>query len=159
MRAVRISTVYFSMLAALLCQLLPWADFGQQIRPDFLLLVVIYWLLRTPHLCNIGTAWFAGLVIDLASGGLFGQHALAYAITAFFAVRYQRRLALFNIWQQTAYVFALLLFTQVIVLILKLFSGGDLPGWTYFLPSVSGILLWQILIFSRIGIEAPPHKN
>ncbi|CAG0981270.1 Rod shape-determining protein MreD [Methylophilaceae bacterium] len=159
MQTVSLKSVYASMLVALICQLLPWDGFGLQIRPDFLLLVVIYWLLRTPHLCNIGTAWFAGLVIDLASGGLFGQHALAYAITAFFAVRYQRRLALFNIWQQSAYVFVLLLLTQVIVLILKLFSGGNIPDWTYFLPSASGILLWQILIFSRIGIEAPPHKN
>ncbi|MDP2247935.1 MAG: rod shape-determining protein MreD [Nitrosomonadales bacterium] len=159
MQTVSLKNVYISMLLALICQLLPWAGFGLQIRPDFLLLVTVYWLLRAPHLCNIGTAWFAGLLVDLITGGLFGQNALAYALTAFFAVRYQRRLSLFNIWQQTAYVFALLLFTQTTVMVLKLFSGGDLPGWNYFLHSVSGILLWQIVIFSRIGIEAPPHKN
>jgi rod shape-determining protein MreD len=159
MQTVSLKHVYISMLLALICHLLPWSGFGLQIRPDFLLLVVIYWLLRAPYLCNIGTAWFAGLLIDLATGGLFGQYALAYALTAFFAVRYQRRLALFNIWQQTAYVFALLIFTQVTVIILKLFSGDNAPGWEYFLHSVSSILLWQIVIFARIGIEAPPHKN
>lgn len=158
MQIVSLKHVYISMLLALICQLLPWDGFGLQVRPDFLLLVTIYWLLRAPHLCNIGTAWFAGLVIDLATGGLFGQNALAYALTAFFAVSYQRRLSLFNIWQQTAYVFALLILTQTTVMVLKLFGGSDVPGWGYFLHSVSGILLWQIVIFSR-GIEAPPHKN
>lgn len=159
MQTVSLKHVYFSLLLALICQLLPWDGFGLQIRPDFLLLVLIYWLLRAPYLCNIGTAWFAGLLIDLATGGLFGQNALAYALTAFFAVRYQRRLALFNIWQQTAYVFALLIFTQITVMVLKLFAGDNVPGWEYFLHSISSILLWQIVIFSRIGIEAPPHKN
>jgi rod shape-determining protein MreD len=151
--------IYFSLLLALLCQLLPWAGFGLVLRPDFVLLVVLYWLLRAPNICNIGTAWVAGLVVDLASGGIFGQNALAYALTAYFAVSYHRRLALFNIWQQTSYVFVLLILTQITLLILKMFAGGETPGWSYFLPSVSGILLWQMVIFSRIGVDAPPHKN
>lgn len=158
MHSVSLKQVYLSMLLALVFQLLPWEGIGLQIRPDFLLLVVIYWLLRAPYLCNIGTAWFAGLVIDLASGGLFGQNALAYAFTAFFAVSYQRRLALFNIWQQTAYVFFLLVLTQTSVMLLKLFGGGDVLGWNYYLHSVSGIMLWLLVILSR-AVEAPPHKN
>jgi rod shape-determining protein MreD len=159
MPATSLKTMYFSLLLALLCQLLPWSGIGLQWRPDFVLLVVLYWILRAPYICNIGTVWIAGLVIDLASGGLFGQNALAYAITAYFAVSYQRRLTLFNVWQQASYVFVLLIFTQIIVLILKLFSGGEIPGWHYFLPSISGILLWQLVILSRIGIDAPAHKD
>lgn len=155
----RLIYVYASLLLALILQLLPWAGFGLMLRPDFVLLAVLYWLLRAPHLCNIGTAWFAGLVIDLASGGLFGQHALAYAISAYFAVNYHRRLALFNVWQQAAYVFVLLLLTQTTLLILKLFAGAEVPDWEYFLPSISGILLWQLFIFSRIGGDGQPHKS
>lgn len=158
MQAASLKKVYLSMLLALICQLLPWEGLALQIRPDFLLLVILYWLLRAPNLCNIGTAWLAGLAMDLASGGLFGQNALAYAVTAFFAVSYQRRLALFNIWQQTAYVFFLLLLTQTTLMMLKLFSGSELPGWNYYWHSISGIVLWQIVIFSRL-VEAPPHKN
>ncbi|HQR50233.1 MAG TPA: rod shape-determining protein MreD [Methylophilaceae bacterium] len=141
--------VYLSLFAAFILYLLPWQGFGLMLRPDFVLLVLIYWMLRAPHLCNVGTAWTIGLLVDLASGGLFGQYALAYAISAFVALTYQRRLVLFNAWQQAAYVLALLLLTQTTILVLKLFSGGGLPGWSYFLPSVSGVLLWQLL-FSRI---------
>jgi len=147
------------MLLALTAYLLPWSGTALIVRPDFMLLVSIYWLLRAPHLFNIGSAWSAGLIIDLASGGIFGQNALAYAATAFFAVHYQRRLALFNISQQALYVFILLIFTQVILYVFKLLSGGANPGWLYFAPSLSGILLWVALIVPRIGIEPPPHKN
>ncbi|MPS47639.1 rod shape-determining protein MreD [Methylobacillus sp.] len=154
MSATSLKPVYLSLLVALLMQILPWSGSLLTIRPEFLLLTVLYWTLRAPHLCNIGTAWFAGLMMDLVSGGLFGQFALAYSAASFFAVSYQRRLALFNIWQQAGYVFLLLLLSQVITLVLKLFSGGELPGWQYFLPSVSGILLWQFVTFSRLRIDS-----
>ena len=102
--------LYISLLAAIMLQLLPWSGVWVQIKPDFVLLVLLYWMLRAPHLCNIGTAWFAGLMIDLVNGDLFGQNALAYALTAFIAVVYQKRLILFTVSQQSGYVF-LLLFT------------------------------------------------
>lgn len=145
-------------MVALLAILLPWSGYGQAIRPDFVLLVLLYWMLRAPRLCNMGTAWLSGLVVDLATGSLFGQHALAYALTAFFALAYQRRLTLFNFWQQSAYVFILLLLTQGTLFILKLFAGGESPGWSYFLPSISGALLWQIVTSSSIGIDIHAKK-
>ncbi len=151
MPIISLRAVFLSLLVALVLQLLPWAGFGLMLRPDFILLVTIYWLFRAPHVVNIGVAWLAGIVMDLITGGLFGQHALAYVVVAYFAVRYQRRLILFNSWQQAGYVFLLLLLSQVIVLVLKLLAGGEVPGWSYFLPSISGILLWQIVVISGVG--------
>lgn len=151
MPIISLRAVFLSLLVALVLQLLPWAGFGLMLRPDFILLVTIYWLFRAPHVVNIGTAWMAGIIMDLISGGLFGQHALAYAVVAYFAVNYQRRLILFNSWQQAGYVFLLLLLSQIIVLVLKLLAGGEVPGWSYFLPSISGILLWQIVVISGVG--------
>jgi rod shape-determining protein MreD len=139
-------TVYISLLAALICLLVPWSGLALKARPDFLLLVVIFWLIRAPNLCNIGTAWLVGLIADLASGGIFGQYALAYTVTAFFGVVYQRRLVLFNHTQQLLYVFILLLISQFTLLILKVFSGAEVWGWSYFLPSFTGILLWRLAV-------------
>lgn len=159
MQPIRLGSVYFSLLIALVLQMLPWSGLALSLRPDFLLLTLLYWLLRAPQLCNIGTAWFVGLLLDLASGGLFGQNGLAYALTAYFAVTYQRRLALFSVWQQAGYVFILLLVAQLTLMILKLFAGDESPGWQYFLPSATGILLWQFFILSRHGTDGHPHQH
>ena len=150
MRPVSLRFIYLTLFAAYLLYLLPWAGFGLLLRPDFVLLVLLYWMLRAPHLCNVGTAWIMGLLIDVASGSFFGQYALAYTITAFFAIQYQRRLVLFNSMQQAGYVFLLLLVSQVVLLVIKLMAGNALPGWGYFLSSLTGILLWQLLVFSRV---------
>jgi len=146
MHPSKLKSIYLSLILAFICLLLPWSGLTLQLRPDFLLLVIIYWLIRAPNLCNVGTAWFVGLFVDLATGGTFGQYALAYTITAFFAVIYQRRLVLFNGTQQLFYVFLLLIISQVILLILKTFAGSQLLGWAYFLPSVTGVLLWRIAV-------------
>lgn len=150
MRPVSLKLIYLTLFAAFMLYLLPWAGFGLLLRPDFVLLVLLYWMLRAPHLCNVGTAWMMGLWLDVASGSLFGQYALAYSVTAFFAIYYQRRLVLFSAWQQVGYVLLLLLVSQIVLLVIKLMAGNALPGWGYFLSSLSGVLLWQLLVFSRV---------
>lgn len=145
--------VYFSLVAALILQLLPFSGTLLQIKPDFLLLALLFWLLRAPSICNIGMAWSAGILMDLVTGDLFGQNALAYAITAFLAVMYQRRLILFTTLQQSVYVFLLLFVNQVILLLLKSFSGSEYFGWTYFVPSFTGIMLWCAVLHSRISLH------
>lgn len=156
MRPANSAQVYGSLLLGLMCYLLPWAGFGLALRPDFVLLVLLYWLIRAPHLCNIGLAWMMGMLVDLADGSLFGQHALAFTIAAFLALLYQRRATLFDRLQQAGYVFMLLLISQIVLLVVKLFSGADTPGWTYFLPSISGILLWQLVVYSKIKVSGEP---
>ena len=146
MHPSNLKSVYLSLILAFICLLLPWSGVALQARPDFLLLVIIFWLIRAPNLFNIGTAWFVGLFVDLATGGTFGQYALAYTVTAFFAVIYQRRLVLFNGTQQLFYVFLLLITAQIILLILKTFAGAQSLGWAYFLPSITGVLLWKIAV-------------
>ena len=138
----KLKSIYLSIILALILLLLPWSGFVLTMRPDFMLLVIIFWLIRAPNLCNVGTAWLVGLFVDLATGGVFGQYALAYTIAAFFAVTYQKRLVLFSSTQQLIYVFLLLFISQLIMLVIKTFAGAQFMGWTYFIPSITGVLLW-----------------
>jgi rod shape-determining protein MreD len=155
MRHTSIASVYLSLLIALLCQLFPWVGQGIIFRPDFMLVVLIFWLLRAPNLCNVGTAWLAGLLVDLATGSLLGQHALSFTVTAFAALSFQRRLVLFNTWQLAAYVMALLIAERLLILLLKLFAGSDNPGWNYFWPILTGLILWQVMILIFGGLTRP----
>ena len=155
MRHTNIVSIYFTLLIALLCQLFPWVGQGIIFRPDFVLVVVLYWLLRAPHLCNVGTAWVAGLLVDLATGSLLGQHALSFTITAFIGLSYQRRLVLFNTWQLAGYVIALLTLERVLMLLLKLFAGNENPSWHYLWPILTGLLLWQMMILIFGGLTRP----
>ena len=115
----KLKRVYLSLALAMLIYLMPWPQSVLVIRPDFVLLTLIFWLVRAPNLCNVGTAWVLGLCVDLATGGIFGQYALAYTVAGFFATFYQRRLVLFNGAQQLIYVFLLLIIAQLTLLLLS----------------------------------------
>ena len=54
MKPVKFTTFLFTMLVGLIFQLYPWSDTGVIIRPDFLLVIMIYWVLQAPYHCNIG---------------------------------------------------------------------------------------------------------
>lgn len=157
MPSSKLKSIYLSLLLAFICLLFPWSGLALTLRPDFMQLVIIFWLLRAPNQCNVGTAWFVGLWVDLATGGIFGQYALAYTITAFVAVVYQHRLTLFNNMQRLMYVLLLLLLSQTILLILKIFSGAELVGWAYFLPSITGALMWEIAV--TLGLNTGRHSH
>ncbi len=154
MHPSKLKSLYLSLLIAYIAILLPWSGVALTLRPDFLLLVIIFWMIRAPNICNIGTAWTVGLLVDLATGSVFGQYALAYTIAAFFAATYQRRLVLFNHSQQLLYVFLLLLTSQVSLLILKMFAGSQPVSWQYFLPSISGVLLWRLALMMGLKTDA-----
>ncbi|MDD2832515.1 MAG: rod shape-determining protein MreD [Methylotenera sp.] len=159
MRTTDLKSIYLSLLAAFIFTLLPWAGVGLLLRPDFVLLTLIFWILRAPHQCNIGTAWFMGLWVDLATGGIFGQYALAYTATSFVAVIYQRRLVLFNNMQQLVYVLALLIISQLVLLTLKTFAGNESLGWVYFVPSLTGVFLWQAAIILGLNTGKYSRSN
>ncbi len=146
MKPISFSTMLVTMLIALVFQLYPWSGSGIIVRPDFLLVVTIYWLLRAPNFCNIGLAWLAGLLVDLSTGSLMGQHSLSFALTAFVGLAYQRRLVLFNQWQMLSYVLFLFVLHRLIILVLKLFAGNQAPDWTYILPILSSLLLWKLMV-------------
>lgn len=146
MKPVKFSVILFSMLVGLVIQLYPWANSGLIIRPDFLLVIMLYWALQAPYHCNIGWVWFAGFLVDLSTGSLLGQHALTFSMTAFLALVYQRRLVLFNRWQLLLYVLFLFAVQRLLILLLKVFAGGEWPDWHYGLPVISDLLLWQCMI-------------
>lgn len=159
MRQTSLFSIYISLLVALLCQLFPWVGQGVIFRPDFMMVVLLYWLLRAPNLCNVGTAWVVGMLVDLATGSLLGQHALSFCFTAYVALSYQRRLVLFNKGQLLAYVALLLCIQRVVILLLKLFAGNEGPGWLYLLPIMTGLVLWQLMLFlfGELTHQKPNH--
>jgi rod shape-determining protein MreD len=137
--------VTFTVFAAVMLNLLPWGGFAGLVRPDFVAVIIAYWTLKQPQLVGIGIAWTLGLVMDIADGSLFGQHALAYGALAFAGVTLHRRLRMFGLREQVAHVLALLVATRALVAVVALAAGKPFPGWSYFIGPLIGAALWPPL--------------
>jgi rod shape-determining protein MreD len=142
---VRPAFIVTTLAAALLLNLLPWSGLLLWLKPDFVALVVLYWCIHQPRKLGFGAAWALGLMMDVADGSLFGQHALAYSILAYAGIVLHRRVQGFRLTQQVLHVIFLLLFNDLIVLAIRMLAGGDFPGYQYFLGSFVAGAIWPPL--------------
>lgn len=137
--------VFFTLSLAFIANMTPLSGVALALRPDFLALVLLYWCIQAPRLIGVGSAWMVGLLMDVADATLFGQHALAYAVLAFAADYFRRRVLRFPLWQQAVQVAVLLAFCALLVLLVRFIGGAPLPRWTYAAPPLVGALLWPLL--------------
>jgi rod shape-determining protein MreD len=134
--------VLFTLLAGLAANMLPLSGVALLLRPDCLALILLFWCIREPRLIGVGIAWSLGLLMDVADGTVFGQHALAYAVLAYAAEYFRRRVLRFPLWQQAAQVAVLLLLCAGLVALVRIVGGAPLPRWSYVIGSLTGALLW-----------------
>ena len=146
--------VGITLSVALLLNLLPLGRTAGV--PDFVALALAFWCSYQPRLVGISLAWMLGLVMDIAHGALFGQHALAYACLAYLCIALARRMQRFTIWAQALHVLPILLAAQLVNLAVRLAAGDSFPGWTYFLSSATGALAWPLTVWLLL---APQRRS
>jgi len=156
LRPARPWFIALSLAVGLSANIVPFSGVAMALRPDFLALVLLYWCIQEPRQVGVGTAWLAGLVMDVADATVFGQHALAYAVLAFAAGYFRRRVLRFPLWQQAAQVAVLLLVCAGLVLVVRYVGGAALPSWTYVAPPLVGALLWPLL---SVLLQAPQRPR
>jgi rod shape-determining protein MreD len=150
--------VLITLLAGLALNMLPLSGVALAVKPDFLALVLLYWCIQEPRLIGVGIAWCLGLLMDVADATVFGQHALAYAVLAYAAEYFRRRVLRFPLWQQAAQVALLLLFCSALVALVRVVGGAPLPRWTYGVGSLTGALLWPPLTVLLQWPQRPPRS-
>lgn len=130
---------------AFLVKQIAWQGIWLMVRPDFVLVVLLFWAQRRLRGVNLGLAFFLGVLADVQDGVVLGQHALAYSVGVFLIHFFRRRLAMFTLSRQALQVFPLLLLTEVVALMAGWMSTRTPnDGWV-FASAFTGTLLWWAL--------------
>ncbi|MEO5703148.1 MAG: rod shape-determining protein MreD [Gammaproteobacteria bacterium] len=139
--------ILFSFIVALALAIIPLPSWALVYRPEWVAVVLIYWCLTEPRRVGIGMAWGAGLLLDVLTDSLLGQHALGLAVVAFLVLKLNRRMRTAMIWQQALTVLFLVAVEQMLVLWIKGVAGH--PPWSlsYFVPSLTSMLAWPLVYF------------
>jgi rod shape-determining protein MreD len=150
-----------SLLLAVLFGLLPLPGAIAPLRPYFLGLVLVYWLLETPDRVGMGAAFAIGLIGDLAFGTLIGEQALRLTVMAFITQRFRARMRFFPLGQQSLAVFALLVNDRVIAAAVRLAMGEGVPRWTFWLSPLLALPLWPwlVLMFDTLRMRARERRS
>ena len=138
--------VFATVIIALIFAIVPLPEAIEAARPHLLLLFVIYWALSAPRAMGLTFAWLCGLLIDLLQGPLLGQHAVAFLLVAFLTHKFQLRMRIFPIYQQTMWVLVLLVIYEFVVFWIDGIIGPAVTTWLRWLPVLTSTLLWPVVV-------------
>ena len=153
---VKPAFIIATFIVAALLNMMPWAGWTAWLRPDFVALVVLYWVIEQPRRVGFTAAFALGLLMDVAEGALLGQHALSYTILAYAGIALNRRVRRFSLGSQVAHVIPLLLVNDLIVVGVRLLAGAEFPGYRYFLGSFIAGALWPFL---SVALKLPQRPR
>lgn len=139
--------VIVSLVVALSINLLPWSGWALLVRPDFLLVMLLYWAMHESR--NIGQGWgfMLGLVMDVADSVLLGQHALTYVAAVFLIQLLRLRMVQLSLLEQALHLLAILFVAETLNVLLNLSMGRDFPGIALLLAPLLGAILWPFISF------------
>ena len=149
-----------SLGVGLLLSLVALPEDWRPLRPFWLGLLVIYWILEAPERIGLGGAFLLGLVQDALLGTLAGETAFRLVAIAFILLRFRPRIRFFPMWQQALAVVAILLNDRVLLFMLRSFTGEFAIDWRYFLaPLVAGLLWpWLFLLLDDLRRRSRPRE-
>jgi rod shape-determining protein MreD len=134
--------ILLTFVAAMMLTIVPLPDLLRHMRPEWSALVFIYWCMALPHRIGIGIGWMTGLLLDVLTGSLLGQHALGMTIIAYLVINMHQRIRLFPLWQQSVVIWMLLNLYQLLLLWFDGITGQPSRGLSFWLPPIVSMILW-----------------
>ena len=131
-----------SALVALTLTVLPLPAWADAVRPQFLVLTVLFWSINAPRTGGVAFGFFAGLMLDVFQGPVLGEHALALSLMAYISVREHQRIRSKPAFQQALIVFAALILYEVVLFAIDGWTGHPVTSLLRWVHTVTGALIW-----------------
>ncbi|OBS08035.1 rod shape-determining protein MreD [Acidihalobacter prosperus] len=126
-------------------------------RPEWVAMAIIYWSMALPRRVGLGTAWVTGLLLDVLTGSLLGQHALALTVVAYLSIRTHQRVRVYPLWQQSIAVGLMLVVYRILLLWVYGITGHAPDQRAYWIPVLTSMLLWPLIFLLLRHIRRRLH--
>lgn len=137
--------ILLSVTVALVLSIVPLPMWARWARPEWVALVMLYWVVALPERVGIGTAWLVGIALDIVEGVPLGANAFALAVIAYIALILYQRLRMYAMWQQAGLIFVLIGLHQLLCHWVQTLTARVVPTLLFLLPALVSALLWPSL--------------
>ncbi len=139
-----------TLVLAALFTVLPLPEWLEAYRPEWVALVVIYWVVALPDRIGLFSAWIAGFFMDVLEGSLLGLNALALALVAYLALSLYQRMRMFTAVQQSSTILILVGIHQLLSFwVLTANSQNTAPNLIFMISALSSAIIWPF-VFSGL---------
>lgn len=134
-----------SIIVASVLTSLTFPIYIKELKPLWLPMVLLLWVIYFPGLIGVGVAWLVGLWTDILLGTYLGTHGVAFALVCYVAILFQRRLSMLSLFQQALIVFLMLEMILLVLFWIQYWVGYPPVKLSYWLSGLSTIFIWLIL--------------
>jgi rod shape-determining protein MreD len=141
------SFIFISIMIGIVLQIIPMPPPIDLYRPDWLLLILLYWAMALPNRVSVGIAGIAGLVLDILYGTALGVNSFALAIPIYLVSANYQRLRNYSMLQQAVMILVLSSLYHMIVYWLQYLITGIEFNWMFLWPALTSIVFWPWLFW------------
>ncbi|RUO26669.1 rod shape-determining protein MreD [Aliidiomarina minuta] len=138
-------TIFMALLLGLVLSVIPMSSGLSAWRPEWALMILLYWVLALPHRLNIGSCFVVGIAMDILMGSTLGIHAAAYALVGYVVARHYQRVRNFSLSQQAFFILVLAVVERSVVYLIEYYLNNAALQLHYFLPAISTAIMWPWL--------------
>ena len=148
--------IALTIVIASLLGIMPLPEWLEIWRPEWIALVLVYWVIALPHRIGLFTAWIVGFFVDVLEGSLLGLNAIALTLIAYVALSLYQRLRMFTPLQQSTTILMLIGVSQLLIFWVLTATGQNTPQNLLFVVSaLSSALVWPLVfVLLRFGRRA-----
>lgn len=136
---------WLSVLFWFLIMIVPMTDWLSALRPFFLALILIFWILETPQKIGLGRVFCIGLVLDLFSFSILGEHALRLLIICGVVHQFRNQFRFYPLWQQSLLIMLMLYVDQFVLWMIRYLQGMSVPIIETWASPLVAFLIWPWL--------------
>ncbi|HAJ75431.1 MAG TPA: rod shape-determining protein MreD [Gammaproteobacteria bacterium] len=138
--------IFLTFFIAYLLAIVPFPEWAMNFRPEWVPMVLIYWVMALPYRIGIGSAWMAGLILDILEGSVMGLNSMALVIIAYVTLSLHLRLRMFSSLQQAGLVLALVGLSLMLSNWLQIMTGQTVTSNLMFLmAALTSAVIWPSL--------------
>lgn len=139
-------TIWVTLLCAAFLQIMPLPGILDPFRPNWLLLVSLYWVIALPHRFNLGSVWLAGFILDLLWGATLGINALAFVLSTALVAAHFQKIRNFSIGHQALLMTGINVLYQCLSYVFELWLNNNVVMPVgYFCASLATVVAWPWL--------------
>ncbi len=139
--------VIISFVIAMILAVFPISESLMWVKPNFIVLILIYWVVKAPKVVGIYFAFVLGILLDLLLYRTLGVSSIALCIVVYLSNLLRNKLNSFCLWQQALTILILVGFYQLILVWSYLFEGNIEIKVSFWLTLLINIVFWPIIYF------------
>lgn len=158
MRKALLPTNYFlimlTFLVGLFLTIIPLPHWAIWARPQFMLAILLFWAISSPSQCEMATAFFVGVLMDLVVGTTPGQHALVFVLLVYVLIKCHAIVVHLPQWQQAVAIGVFAGLNGLCQGLILGWMGHSVHLALQGLSAVTTIMIWPLL-FSMLDRLRP----